>query len=210
MGERWAFFQAFLKAPRTVASAIPSSSFLERRVVRTAGISDAGVVVELGAGTGGMTRAVLAAMRPDARLVSIERTDEFIPILQRIEDPRLDVVHGCASTIQQQLGRLGLDGCDAVFSGIPFSTLPPDVCDAIVAAIDESLRPDGRFVAYQFTDSVADYARPVMGDPVVRHEFRNIPPLKVFCWQKPAGTPAMGQASNKREQQPFLVHRNVD
>lgn len=186
MNENWAFFQAFLKSPRVVASAIRSSSFLEQRVIRAGAINEARVLAELGAGTGRLTRAVLAAMRADARLITIERTDEFIPFLQRINDARLDVVHGCASTLGQQLDRLGLDGCDVVFSGIPFSTLPPDVCGDVVASIDAALRPEGRFVAYQFTDRVADYARPVLGDPVIQHEFRNIPPLKVFCWQKPA------------------------
>ena len=57
------FLQDFLKRPREVGSIIPSSRFLERRIVRCAELRNASTVVELGPGTGGTTRAVLRAMR---------------------------------------------------------------------------------------------------------------------------------------------------
>lgn len=186
----WTFFQAFLKSPKVVASMIPSSPFLERRVVRAAGLASANVAVELGAGTGGTTRAMLAAMPADSRLVAIERTPEFVGPLEAIGDPRLTVVHGCASAIVEELERLGLDGADAVVSGIPFSTLPPELAAKIAREVQRALKPHGRFVAYQFTDKVADYAQPVFGRPRVEHELRNVPPLKVFTWERETDTAA--------------------
>ena len=53
------FLQEFVRHPRQVASVVPSSRFLERRIVEAAGIRSAKVVVELGPGTGGTTRAIL-------------------------------------------------------------------------------------------------------------------------------------------------------
>lgn len=186
----WTFFQAFLKSPRVVASLIPSSPFLERRVVENARVASARTVVELGSGTGGTTRALLAAMGPGSRLVAIERTGEFVTALEQILDPRLEVVHGCASTICAELERLELGSADAVISGIPFSTLPPDLAHTIIDEVHRALSPDGRFVAYQFSERVADYARPVLGPPGVQHELRNVPPLRVFTWDKSASTAA--------------------
>jgi phospholipid N-methyltransferase len=182
--ENWIFFQAFLKSPRVVASVIPSSSFLERRVITAADPATASVVVELGAGTGGTTRSLLKAMGPQARLLAIERTADFVENLQRINDIRLDVVHGCASSIGAELKRRGYPAADAVISGIPFSTLPEVLAAEIVTAVHGALGPGGRFVAYQFTDRVADYAQPVMGTPEVEHELYNVPPLRVFTWRK--------------------------
>jgi len=186
----WTFFQAFLKSPKTVASMIPSSPFLERRVARAAGLASATTVVELGAGTGGTTRAMLAAMPADARLIAIERTAEFVGPLEAIGDPRLTVVNGCASAIVAELERLGLHRADAVVSGIPFSTLPPELASTIAREVHRALKPHGRFVAYQFTDKVADFSRPVFGQPRVEHELRNVPPLKVFTWQREMDTAA--------------------
>jgi phosphatidylethanolamine/phosphatidyl-N-methylethanolamine N-methyltransferase len=182
--DNWIFFQAFLRSPQVVASVIPSSSFVERRVVRAADAMRAGVVVELGGGTGGITRSLLKATGSHSRLLVIERTAEFIEHLRSIDDSRLDVVHGCASSIGAELQRRGYPGADSVISGIPFSTMPETLGSKIIAAVYDALIPGGRFVAYQFTDRVADYARPLMGEPTVEYELCNVPPLRLFTWRK--------------------------
>lgn len=186
----WTFFQAFLKSPRVVASMIPSSPFLERRLVKAAHLATANTIVELGSGTGGTTRALLSAMGADSRLLAIERTAEFVEALEQIDDPRLAVVHGCASELVGELQRHELGSADAVISGIPFSTLPEELARSIIEEVHRALRPQGRFVAYQFTDRVADYARPVFGRPRVEREMRNVPPLRVFTWVKAADSAA--------------------
>lgn len=184
--ETWRFFQAFMKSPMVVASVVPSSGFLKRRIVEAACLDEAAVVVELGAGTGGTTRALLAAMRADGRLIAIERTEDFVPGLEAIEDPRLELVHGCASSVAEEIARLGHDGADVIVSGIPFSTMPEALSADIVEAIHGVLKPGGRFVAYQFSDRVADYTSPVMGTPSVEREFLNVPPMRVYTWSKEA------------------------
>ena len=178
------FFQAFCRSPRVVASITPSSPFLERRVVRAADPATASVVVELGPGTGGITRALLKAMGPQTRLIAIERTADFIESLQQIGDTRLDVVHGCASSIGAELDRRDYLTADAVISGIPFFNLPEALAVQIITAIHAVLGPNGRFVAYQLMDRVADYAQPVMGVPEVEYELYNLPPMRVFRWRK--------------------------
>jgi phosphatidylethanolamine/phosphatidyl-N-methylethanolamine N-methyltransferase len=188
----WTFFQEFLRAPRTVASIIPSSPFVERRVVSSANADQAQLVVEFGAGTGGITRALLRSMAPGAQLLVIERTGKFVGGLEKIGDSRLTVAHDCASSIIRQLQERELGSADAVVSGIPFSTLPKPLCTEIMAGIHAALRPGGRFVAYQFTDRVADYARPLLGPPRVQHELLNVPPLRVFTWSKDAAMAAKG------------------
>jgi phospholipid N-methyltransferase len=180
----WTFFQAFLRSPQIVASVIPSSSFVERRVVRAADAMTAGIVVELGGGTGGITRSLLKAAGSHSRLLVIERTAEFIEHLRSIGDSRLEVVHGCASSIGAELKRRGYPAVDSVISGIPFSTMPAALGTQIIAAVYDALAPGGRFVAYQFTDRVADYARPLMGKPAVEYELCNVPPLRLFTWRK--------------------------
>lgn len=180
----WQFFQEFIKSPREVASLVPSSPLLERRVVRACELDNAAVVVELGSGTGGTTRALLAAMPRHARLLAIERNDSFARALAAIDDERLAVERDCASTIAGALSRAGFDAADVVVSGIPFSTLPRDLARRIIDAVHANLRPGGRFVAYQVSDRVAEYARPAFGKPRVELELYNVPPMRVFVWRK--------------------------
>ncbi|MEX2488428.1 MAG: methyltransferase domain-containing protein [Pseudomonadales bacterium] len=186
----WTFFQAFLKSPRIVASMIPSSPFLERRLARSAHLAAADTVVEIGCGTGGTTRALLSTMRDDSHLLAIERTAEFVATLRQIDDPRLTVVHGCASNLVDELKQHRLDAADVVISGIPFSTLPEELARLIVTEVHRALRVHGVFVAYQFSDRVADYAHPLFGRPGVELEMRNVPPLRVFTWEKSAASAA--------------------
>jgi len=185
--DKLAFLSGFLRHPGQVGSVIPSSPQLESRLVRASGIAGARTAVELGPGTGGTTRAFLRAARPDLKLLAIELSDAFHARLRgAIRDPRLIVQQGSAEHMGDFLIQHGLPAPDLVVSGIPFSTMPADVADRIVQAVHKCLAPGGRFVAYQLRAHVARYSTPYFGVPSTQWEFVNIPPMQVFCWEKPA------------------------
>ena len=121
LDNRLAFLRAFLRSPRGVGSIIPSSRFLERRLVARSAVAAATTIVELGPGTGGTTRAILRAMSPRARLLCIEIDPQLHGLLRRIQDPRLIVHRGSAEHLPEILSRYGLPAPDVVISGIPFS-----------------------------------------------------------------------------------------
>lgn len=69
---------------------------ITRKIARLAGIGPDDVVVEVGPGPGGLTRALLET---GARVVAIEMDARFLPILAELSeaaDHRLEVVHGDA------------------------------------------------------------------------------------------------------------------
>lgn len=184
---RMTFFREFLRHPDEIGSVIPSSRFLERRLVEIAGVESARVVVELGPGTGGTSRAILAALRADAHLLAIEINARFASLLRAVPDPRLVVHSGSAADIAEALVQHGLAAPDAILSGIPFSTMPAPLGRRILAAAWAALAPGGRFVAYQFRGSVAALGRELAGPPEVAVELRNAPPVRVYSWRKPPG-----------------------
>lgn len=164
---------------------IPSSGWLEQRLVRQTRAAQARVIVELGPGTGGTTRAFLQALHPEARLLAIELSDVFTTRLREtVRDPRLIVEHGSAEHIAQFLAKHRLPPPDTVVSGIPFSTMPVAVGERIAEAVAGSLAPGGRFVAYQVRAHVAHRATPALGVPARQWEWRNIPPVQVFTWTR--------------------------
>jgi len=179
------FFIGFLKRPKQVGSVIPSSRFLEKRIVSAADLRHARLAVELGPGTGGTTRALLRSMAPDATLLAIEINPDFVKLLRRkIHDPRLIVHEGSAADIQSALADHGLGAPDVILSGIPFSTMDRELGMAILQSVYESLSPDGRFVAYQFRDRVETLGRQVFGHAHVQTEVLNVPPMRVYRWDK--------------------------
>ncbi len=184
--ERLAFLEGFLKHPHQVGSIVPSSRFLERRVVELAGVRAAKTVVELGSGTGGMTRAIFRAMPGDGKLLSIEINPQFHAFLGRIHDARLMLHLGSAEELREVMGQYRLEEADAVISGIPFSTMSRTSASRILEAISSVLVPGGRFVAYQVLRRVESLCRPYFGPVRVEVELLNIPPLRVYRWEKHA------------------------
>lgn len=187
LGDRMAFLRGFIAHPEQVGSVVPSSRFLERRLVRAADLAQARTIVELGPGTGGTTRALLAAMRHDARLLAIELSPEFHARLRvNLLDPRLILQLGSAERLLELLQLWRLPAPDVVLSGIPFSTLPAAVAERVAAAVAQCLAPGGRFVAYQVRAQVAKFLTPYLGPPQVAWEWLNVPPLRVYRWVKRA------------------------
>lgn len=178
------FFNGFLRHPQQVGSIVPSSRYLKKHIIELADISVARFIVELGPGTGGTTHSFLASMRPDANLLAVEISPDFSSQLKQINDPRLTVHHGDAHELIRILASYRMPSPDVVISGIPFSTMPLDFGQEIVAAIGQSLANRGRFVAYQFRDRVEQLGNSVFGPVHKEFEFLNIPPIHLYCWHK--------------------------
>lgn len=184
--KRLDFFRGFLKDPKQVGSVIPSSRFMERKIIDYARLSTARTVIELGPGTGGTTRALLDAMPADARLIAIDLNETFTEVVAKIDDNRLIAHTGSAADLGKILSQHGFESADVVISGIPFSTMPVTIGKAIIDAIAANLSPDGAFVAYQFRNEVARLAWPTFGDPRKTEMVTlNIPPMRVWRWQLP-------------------------
>ena len=184
--QRLEFLRGFVRHPAQVGSIVPSSHRLEQRLVRSAAIAEARSVVEFGPGTGGTTAALLQAMSPAAQLLAIELDSEFHQLLcASISDPRFKLELGSAEQLANYLAARRMPAPDAIVSGIPFSTMPPEVSARIAASVARALRPGGRFVAYQVRAHVARFVSPHLGAPHQCWEVVNVPPVRVFTWVKP-------------------------
>jgi phospholipid N-methyltransferase len=182
--DRFAFFRGFLKRPKQVGSIIPSSRFLERRLTRATRAHRAKLIVELGPGTGGTTRALLQAMQPEARLLAIEINPHFVEILARWPDRRLMVEQGSAADIGAILAARGFSAPDVIVSGIPFSTMTMPIGRDILRSVYDALDPGGAFVAYQVRDRVHMLGSEVFGRARVQTELLNVPPMRIYRWEK--------------------------
>jgi phospholipid N-methyltransferase len=109
------------------------------------------IIVELGAGTGCVTREILRRMRPGTRLLSLDVNPVFVEQCSRIVDSRLTVVRACATELRSVLEREGIDGVDAVVSSLPLSIMERDAVDRVLDASSGSLRDGGRFIQYQYS-----------------------------------------------------------
>lgn len=175
------FARNFLKHPKMLGSLIPSSRFLIREILQQIDWRRARVIVEYGPGVGTISAELLRRMAPDAKLVVIEMNADFVGFLrEKYRDPRLHVVHGSAADVQRILRSIGEEGADYIISGIPFSTMPEAVRDAVLQATRTVLRPQGAFLVYQFSASVFPYLQRTFGRVERDFELLNILPAHLF------------------------------
>lgn len=146
MADVIAFLRAWLADPKRVAAVAPSSPALADLI--TSEITPASApVIELGAGTGVFTRALLARGVPEEQLALVESGADFARMLQ-LRFPAARVLCMDAAELKE-VDLFGGDPAGAVVSGLPLLSMPPRKVLAVLHAAVGHLRPDGAI--YQFT-----------------------------------------------------------
>src|SRR5215207_5240916 len=95
MNENIQFLQAFLKNPGTVGSITPSSPELARRMVAGLKPDENNVVLELGVGTGAITKFLQDIVSNDASYLGIELDRDLVRSLKR-NYPDMKIARGNA------------------------------------------------------------------------------------------------------------------
>jgi phospholipid N-methyltransferase len=182
---RWQFLRGFFKNPVMVGSVIPSSRVLIDKMLGPVDWENTRVFVEYGPGVGTFTRPILDRLPADAKLIAIDTNAEFTSYLREsIPDERLIPVTGSAADVEKMLLDRGLERADYILSGLPFSTLPPGVGDAIAEATARVIRPGGAFLVYQFSPKVLDFIKPHFDRIERGFEWINVPPATLFwAWK---------------------------
>jgi len=183
------FFKRFLCQPFRIASVIPSSRTLTRRVADKMDFSVPRVIVEFGPGEGCHTREILRRMHPASHMILFELDPELAGHLvdQFRDDRRVTVLNADCAMLATELARRGLSHCDYVVSGIPFSLLEPAKKRALLRSTFDALAPHAgsAFIIYQVTNELVGHCRHF---PRVesRYCLQNIPPMFVTKFYKAA------------------------
>lgn len=179
------FFGQFVKHPAMIGSIIPSSPSLVASMLESVDWPSTRLFVEYGPGVGTFTRTILEKMRPDALLIAIDTNTDFVRYLSAdIADHRFRAVHGSAVDVRRIIAEHGFSEADYILSGLPFSTLPDGVGEAIATETHSALRPGGSFLVYQYSAFVQKFLAPKFADIETGVEWLNIPPCRMFRAKK--------------------------
>ncbi|WP_322987883.1 phospholipid N-methyltransferase PmtA [Hoeflea sp.] len=178
------FFKVWMDGPRKIGAIMPTSSVAARSMASVVNPDSGLPVLELGPGTGVITRAILARGITPAQLVSVEFSQQFFTRL-KLDFPEVQFILGNAFDLETTLGALRAQRFDSVISGIPLLNFP--VADR-VALIEDLLDrlPCGRPVV-QFSYGPTSPVPPHSGNfDVIRHDFvmRNVPPARLWLYRR--------------------------
>lgn len=181
------FLQHWLRSPLSMGALLPSGSPLAR--LMAAQIDPAGgPVVELGAGTGAITRALLACGLPPDRLLVVERNPVFARLLQD-RFPGVHIVQGDASQTERLMIAAGLGPAQTIISSLPLLALPARVQHDILRSSLAVLGPAGCFI--QFTYGLVSPITPELRQVLdlqgrrVATVWRNLPPARIWRYTRP-------------------------
>ncbi len=159
-----------------------SSRKLARGIAELVPAIDDGYVVELGAGTGAVTRALLEAGVPAERLIVIERSEKLVDYL-RHTFPGLRVLCGDAAQLTDMLQNDA--SVRAVVSSLPLFSLPESTVRAIMEQVSTALDRGGCFIQYTYALTRALPHVPGSFRRVTsKRILSNLPPARVDAFQR--------------------------
>jgi phosphatidylethanolamine/phosphatidyl-N-methylethanolamine N-methyltransferase len=172
------FMGQLARKPHQVVALAPSSRFLCAEMVAEIDPA-AGPVIELGAGTGNITQAILDRGVAPETLHSIEMNPDFCDRL-RARFPRLNVHQMSAGDV----GDLPVENAQAVISGLPLLSMPLALQHSILSGTFARVKSGGTYVQFTYGPK-PPVARPVREDlgltwRVSHKIWWNLPPARVY------------------------------
>lgn len=178
------FLKTLFVNPRLTGAVSPSGRFLARAMARAVGATGEGLVVELGPGTGPVTKALIAHGVDEKQLVLVEYEAAFCRLLRQ-RFPGVQVLQGDAFDLPRTLAGLAGRRVRAIVSSLPLLNQPPARRAALIENAFAIMTKGGVFV--QFSYGVASPIPHPAGGGVSAHGgapiWANLPPARVWTYR---------------------------
>ena len=182
------FLRGWVDNPLSIGAIAPSGRALASTMVGMIDPDLPGPILELGPGTGAMTRALIEAGIPEDRLVLIEYSAEFAALLTA-RYPEATVIVGDAYDVAARTHALGLAPAAGIVSSLPLMNRPPAERAAMLASAFSVLHPKGALVQFTYLPKAPITHRHTAGrlktridaSPIV---WRNLPPARVWRYRQ--------------------------
>jgi phosphatidylethanolamine/phosphatidyl-N-methylethanolamine N-methyltransferase len=151
------FLAQSVRSLAVTASLFPSSRFLAAALLRQIDFKSACVIVELGIGTGAITRQILRRLAPRTVLYGVDLNPHFVShVRHRLRDARFFPILGRAECLGSLLREHGVGRADAIVSSLGLTSMAPEQRSKILRQVAEHLRPGGLLTQYQYLHAASN------------------------------------------------------
>lgn len=186
MGNAGNFLAKFVQSPVTVGSVCPSSDALADKLAATVPLGDNGLVIDLGAGSGPISAALLRAGVAGERIIAMDVLPGFRAGFTR-RCPGVPFIVADARELAAVLDRYAPDRkISAVISSLPLRVLPRKTTRAVLKAVRTVLADRGGFfVQYSYAWWLRYPLRGYGLSPCAASMvFWNLPPARVEAYRE--------------------------
>ena len=152
MNENIQFLQAFIKNPLKVGSIAPSSPELASKMLEGIQPDENNVVIELGVGTGAITKHLQEIVPDERSYLGIELDPNLVKSL-KTKFPTMKVVRGNARELEKIHKKTGLGKVSYIISCLPFVSIPNEIGEEILNEIDKFMQQGCVFRTFQYAPS---------------------------------------------------------
>jgi phosphatidylethanolamine/phosphatidyl-N-methylethanolamine N-methyltransferase len=174
------FFKAIFLNPRATGAVLPSSIYLSRKMASYIDPTKPGFILELGPGTGAITKAILDRGIKPCHLIALEIAPHFSKQLRQ-EFPGITLIEGNAMQLSELIQHKPIH---TIISSLPLRSLSDHDREIIFSEIPKVLSSGGQFI--QFTYSMKKDMDYYPSNFKLTHSsivLRNIPPARVTVFE---------------------------
>ncbi|PWL19508.1 SAM-dependent methyltransferase [Falsochrobactrum shanghaiense] len=179
------FFKGWIDGPKAVGAILPTSSITARRMASVIDIHSGLPVLELGPGTGVITKAILNHGVKPSDLYSVEYSQDFTEHLRKTFTG-VNILQGDAFDLDAALGEKNNLQFDSIISAVPMLNFPMERRVWLVENLLARM-PQGRPLI-QITYGPMPPVPAGKGNYAVQHYdfvMRNVPPAQLWVYRSP-------------------------
>ncbi len=180
---RWLYIKKFINSFTTMGSVTPSSK-RACKILANQIKSNGGYILELGPGSGTVTKAILDSGVSYEKFIAVEIDEHFYHFMKN-KFPKLNIIHASATDLQKILPKDAIGNVSTIISTIPMLNLKEDLIKEIIDASFSVMKKDGNFVQICYK-----HTSPINSKKFGLKQYKcatvlwNIPPMTVFEYQK--------------------------
>ncbi len=180
------FLKGWLDQPRSVGAIAPTGKKVAALMASSINPNSTLPVLELGPGTGVITKAILQRDIDPSRLVCVEYSEEFCDLLRK-RFPDIHVIQGDAYDLEQTLKQSGFSEFSTVISGLPLLNQKPIMRKKVVKEALALMQPGRPFVQFSY-GFLPPLGKRLAGDIITTPSnwiMGNVPPARVWTFRRP-------------------------
>ncbi len=178
------FLLRVLRNPRQLGAVAPSSRQLGALLAKHAAFDDHSPIVELGGGSGSLTRALIKAGIDPSRIYVIELDSALANYLKEAM-PQVNVIQGDAADLAKILPAHILGKVHRIVSGLPMINIPQPIRGQILESCFQIMAPGGAYLQYTYSPrSSIDATAYQLNKKRLGTVFLNLPPATVWQYTK--------------------------